>query len=705
MEDRASPGTTHRFEYTVQAGEEDEFGPDILLNGLTTPTGSTITTTADGAAVLLGHRKVKGGAERHVDAVPPTLRAGSGDTAPVQVTGPTITVAWNEPLDETSVPAASRFTVTVTPMGDPAQTREVTEVSVAGKVVTLTLDRVAALSTSSTVTLSYAVPTTNPLRDLVGNNAAALDAQSVTVFGATNNVATARFTFENSDASVNVGDSMRVLAQITDADGFATDGKFTSRLLRVEGATETEIATKEESVDLAEGATTQRLTTPNYTLVRADAGKRLKLEVSFKDFADTEEMVASRTWPDDPIAWDTTACAMPSDIVNGSRKLVWTAHMTVGTFTDGGTTTGYGYASTLSGSSLSDTTLTIGANTYTIERIAADLLPGDIGIGLAFDLTTDLPTTQTGSLRLDICDEGTALSAAQYDTTDFEYTWVFSSGFDLSTSQTRRLYISRSDGTAPSLVSASVDGALLTLTYNEQLKRTNPSASGHSTPIQFAAVGKTFTTSNVRAGVGPRGRDVTVELSPAVRQEDSALGVLSYFYNDTTDATRIQDRAGNKAVAIDGYRSVVNVTRGGPGVARTTFANTGPYALGDTVEIDVVFSESVTVTGRPKLALEVGARRARSPVEDRPERGRNTALRVHRGRRRPRHRRAQGHGERPRNAAVEHHRNERRRNRRPARAPRGERRKRAPRGRRARNDRKRRGGGEDPHDDVGRSAR
>ena len=476
-----APGTTHRFEYTVQAGELDEFGPDILVNGLTTPTGSTITTTADGAAVLLGHAKVKGTAERHVDGVPPTLRPGSGDTAPVQVTGPTITVAWNEALDETSVPAASRFTVTVTPMGDPAQTREVTEVSVEDKVVTLALDRVAAVSASSTVTLSYAVPTTNPLRDLVGNNAAALDAQSVTVFGATNNVATARFTFENSDASVNVGDSMRVLAQITDADGFATDGKFTSRLLRVEGATETVIATKEESVDLAEGATTQRLTTPNYTLVRADAGKRLKLEVSFKDFADTEEMVASRTWPDDPIAWDTTACAMPSDIVNGSRKLVWTAHMTVGTFTDGGTTTGYGYASTLSGSSLSDTTLTIGANTYTIERIAADLLPGDIGIGLAFDLTTDLPTTQTGSLRLDICDEGTALSAAQYDTTDFEYTWVFSSGFDLSTSQTRRLYISRSDGTAPSLVSASVDGALLTLTYNEQLKRTNPSASGHST--------------------------------------------------------------------------------------------------------------------------------------------------------------------------------------------------------------------------------
>ena len=52
-----TPGTTHRFEYTVQAGESDEFGPDILVNGLTTPTGSTITTTADGAAVVLGHRR------------------------------------------------------------------------------------------------------------------------------------------------------------------------------------------------------------------------------------------------------------------------------------------------------------------------------------------------------------------------------------------------------------------------------------------------------------------------------------------------------------------------------------------------------------------------------------------------------------------------------------------------------------------------
>lgn len=326
-----APGTTQRFEYTVQTGELDESGPDILLNGLKTPTGSTITTTDDCEAVLLEHRGIDGRAERYVDAVAPGL-AVVADGGPVQVMGPTITVQWNELLDEASVPAPGSFTVTVTPLMGTAQTRTVSEVDVTGTVLTLTLDRVTSV-TASEVTLSYTVPSVKPLRDLAGNNAKALNEQAVTVVGATSNAATGRFTFENSVTGA-VGESVRIRAQIADADGIAAGTTFSYKLLRVEGSTETEIGT---------GSTNDNpFRTPARMLIADDAGKRLKLEVSFTDFGGNEETVTSEAWPNDPIAWNQSTCAMPSEIVSGSRHLVWTADMTLGTFTDsGGMTAGY----------------------------------------------------------------------------------------------------------------------------------------------------------------------------------------------------------------------------------------------------------------------------------------------------------------------------------------------------------------------------
>ena len=66
-------------------------------------------------------------------------------------------------------------------------------------------------------------------------------------------------------------------------------------------------------------------------------------------------------------------------------------------------------------------------------------------------------------------------------------------------------------------------------------------------------------------------------------------------------------RGGNLANGFAGFQ-VRNVTAEGPGVLSVAFAGAGKtYGIGDMVEIDVTFSEAVTVTGRPTLALEVGA--------------------------------------------------------------------------------------------------
>ena len=85
------------------------------------------------------------------------------------VTDTTLALRYSEPLDEASAPAPGAFTVT------PART--VTGVAVADDTVTLTL--AAAVTPGDAVTLSYAVPGTDPLRDLAGNAAAALTGRHV----------------------------------------------------------------------------------------------------------------------------------------------------------------------------------------------------------------------------------------------------------------------------------------------------------------------------------------------------------------------------------------------------------------------------------------------------------------------------------------------------------------------------------------------
>ena len=91
------------------------------------------------------------------DTTPPGLATTNGAT----VSGDTLTLTYNELLDEDSVPAASAFTLTGTPA-------TVTAVSVRGRRVILTL---TAAPTETDVTLTYTVPGTDPVQDVAGNDA------------------------------------------------------------------------------------------------------------------------------------------------------------------------------------------------------------------------------------------------------------------------------------------------------------------------------------------------------------------------------------------------------------------------------------------------------------------------------------------------------------------------------------------------------
>ena len=110
------------------------------------------------------------------DALGLTDQEVSHDNTPPEfvhayVNGATLTVVFNEDLDENQEPAASSFTRSIG-----GTTAAATAIDVTGKAVTLTF---AAVTAGQTVTVKYDQPTASPLRDLAGNEAASIAFQSV----------------------------------------------------------------------------------------------------------------------------------------------------------------------------------------------------------------------------------------------------------------------------------------------------------------------------------------------------------------------------------------------------------------------------------------------------------------------------------------------------------------------------------------------
>ena len=91
------------------------------------------------------------------------------------VNGATLTVTFNEDLDTGSVPAPGDFHVTV---GDSRRNVADAGVAIAGATVTLTLE--SAVVAGDTVKVRYTKPSTNPLRDIGGNEVATFADQVVT---------------------------------------------------------------------------------------------------------------------------------------------------------------------------------------------------------------------------------------------------------------------------------------------------------------------------------------------------------------------------------------------------------------------------------------------------------------------------------------------------------------------------------------------
>ena len=211
-----------------------------------------------------------------VDAALAVRLTDADEVAPVLssagVDGDALTLTFGEGLDEDSKPASDAFSVAVD-----GAARGVSDVSISGSTLTLTL--ASAVLAGETVTVSYTVPAganANPLRDTADNAAAGFSDQAVTNTTPASNAAPTGL--PTIVGTARVGETLTASAAgIADVDGLA-GAVFTWQWIANDGTADTDIS----------GATSA-----GYTLTSAEAGKTVKVRVTFTDDGGTEETLVS----------------------------------------------------------------------------------------------------------------------------------------------------------------------------------------------------------------------------------------------------------------------------------------------------------------------------------------------------------------------------------------------------------------------------
>ena len=191
------------------------------------------------------------------------------ELATATVDGTTLTLTYDEDLDENSEPSADAFSVTAGGTG-----RAVDGVSVSGSSVMLTLG--SAVTPEDTVTVSYTVPTDAAaprIQDEAGNPAASFSGQDVenNTPPPANTPATGAPTISGT---AQAGKTLTAeTSAIADADGLDNVGYSYQWL--------------------ANGADIAGATSSSYTLVEADKGKTIQVKVSFRDDRNNPETLTS----------------------------------------------------------------------------------------------------------------------------------------------------------------------------------------------------------------------------------------------------------------------------------------------------------------------------------------------------------------------------------------------------------------------------
>ena len=239
------------------------------------------------------------------------------------------------------------------------------------------------------------------------------------------------------------------------------------------------------------------------------------------------------------------ACAEPTH--TGDHTQIWSGALTVGSFISSSETF-YGFNSDTDPDTgaLDPSDIPIAGTDYPATTVVVQGTGTNAGI-LSWVFGTAPSEAEVNSITLHVCDTGfplrdfTGRGSGRYS--------LANSGLDWSAVTARTLYISR-DTAIPTLESAVVDGASLTLTYNEDLYE-----GGLKSNVAFDI------TIGTASAVNPSSftiseKEVTLTLPTAALATDTVT--LAYTKPATT-TQRVQDLAANEAVALSS-QAVTNET-------------------------------------------------------------------------------------------------------------------------------------------------
>ena len=590
------------------------------------------------------------------------VRNVSGDgTAPelqsAAVDGATLTLTYDEALDVESEPAGSAFTVKVDGTGVSLAATD--PVGVAGSAVTLTL--AAAVSADAVVTVSYTAPARDPVQDLAGNAADGFTDRAVTnatrpvLSRATVGGATLVLFYDRSldgasepapgDFTVTVAGSGRGVSDVDVTDRYviltlasAVNVGQTVTVSYTAGANPIRDQAGNGAVNLSNQAVTHNRA-PTYNgdtnlTTSAPTSTWINLMVPASDFLDpdgdplTFTVSAGRDDLYDDLSYGRESGFVSFQLKSACEVRDLTPALPADSFDAFATLT----ATDLHGAT-AQVTLTLqvsylcgrferatvnGATlrlTYSIPLdTASKAAPGDFEVkvnGVAVELADTEPVAISGSgVTLTLA---AAVSAGQTVTVSYTAGTKpirFRIGDDVDDLTDEPVSNVTGDGAAPMLQSAAVEGAALTLSYDEALDvESEPGTGAFTVKVEGTAV-PLASSDPIRIA----GAAVVLWLRAAVAAGQAVT--VSYVKPTGAAAQPIRDRAGNAAAGLTD-QEVVNAT-GTPAVSGVALVSAPSvdvdgdttaetYAVGDAVRARVTFNQPVDVVGSPELKLRLAA--------------------------------------------------------------------------------------------------
>ena len=278
-----------------------------------------------------------------------------------------------------------------------------------------------------------------------------------------------------------------------------------------------------------------------YTLADADVGMKIKVRVSFNDDdGHSEGPLESDAYP---TGTDTIAAIPPCgnpDHAGGSLPR-WTRDMTVG---NSGSVYGFREGTGGFGELGSNSQRILDFGVDGVIRITAVTLSSGT---LTFGLNRALPTRLRTQMALHVCDRTFPVSA---DSTTAA-TWT-NTGLDWSGTRNRTLYVSR-DGQVPRVSSATVNGATLKITFDEDLDATVPPSSAFT--VKRTPYGGEEETISASGTPAISGTTLTLTLAEPIAHSHTNVKVK---YSQPPN-NRLTDRRSN-AVASFSAAPVTNNT-------------------------------------------------------------------------------------------------------------------------------------------------